>query len=446
MIHDIFQIILWATVIMLAISGIDDLYLDGLYWFVRRRYKSSLPDFSQMHDKPEKPIAILMGAWNESGVIGRTLSYALSNLKYKDFRFFIGVYPNDLKTIQVVRDMALKDSRVKVCINPTEGPTTKADNLNSIYAAICEFEKQFGEFEMIIVHDAEDFIHPYSLKLYNYLIGYKGYHGIQIPVVPIKSKHGKMFHRTSCDAFAEIHTKDMIVRQSMGTFIPFSGTGMGFHRKALYHLDKFYNVDNNLESKDSKDYEYFDPFGKKVEMSEVYFNNVEIENNTLLKHNTTKYHEDPFNGLNINKANYKISNNILVKRFTFAFMIMLMSGVSYLFYIGNIEIGGPNMSKIYGGMIIQSAFGLDKKVTDSPDQRLTIIDNKDDFYTGLLDLRYNSSAIRLTKEKFLLQNRNHRPKDEINSQQNLLNNHLIIGELSNSSKATNYIEDPNTKY
>jgi hypothetical protein len=445
MIHDIFQILLWTTVIMLAISGIDDLYLDGLYWFVRRRYKSSLPDFSQMHDKPEKPIAILMGAWNESGVIGRTLSYAISNLKYKDFRFFIGVYPNDLKTIQVAREIAQKDSRVKVCINPSDGPTTKADNLNSIYAAICDFEKQFGEFEMIIVHDAEDFIHPYSLKLYNYLLGYKGYHGIQIPVVPIKSKHGKSIHRTSCDAFAEIHTKDLIVRQSMGTFIPFSGTGMGFHRKALYHLDKYYTTQKNAKSEEFKDFEYLDNFGNKVEMSEVYFNNVEIEDKTLLKHNSTRYHDDPFNGLNIIKANYKTPNKLLVKRFTFAFMVLLLSGISYLFYIGNIEIGGPNMSKIYGGMMIQSAFGLDKIETDSPDQRINI-DGKEDYFTGLIDIRYNSSAIRLEKAKFLLRNRNHNSKDYIDFQQSLLSNHLIIDELNNSPKVTEYNKDKISKY
>ena len=85
MIYDIFQILLWVTAIMLFISGIDDLYLDLLYWLQRRKYKKKLPDFSEMFDKPEKQIAIFLGAWNESSVIGRTLSYAVRNLNYSNY-------------------------------------------------------------------------------------------------------------------------------------------------------------------------------------------------------------------------------------------------------------------------------------------------------------------------------------------------------------------------
>ncbi|MCX6164103.1 MAG: glycosyltransferase, partial [Ignavibacteriae bacterium] len=236
MIYDIFQILLWVTAIMLVITGLDDMYMDLLYWIYRKKYKAKMPDFNEMFDKAEKPIAVILGAWRESSVIGRTLSYAIRNLKYKNYRFFVGVYPNDPDTIRIVKEISKKDSRVIACINPQNGPSTKADNLNSLYAGLCEYEKVYGEFEVILVHDAEDFMHPFCLKLYNYLIGYKGYHGVQIPVIPIKSKLGGIFHRTYCDAFAEVHTKDMIVREAMDTFIPFSGTGMGFHRKAIYYL------------------------------------------------------------------------------------------------------------------------------------------------------------------------------------------------------------------
>jgi hypothetical protein len=103
------------------------------------------------------------------------------------------------------------------------------------------------------------------------------------------------------------------------------------------------------------------------------------------------------------------------------------------------------MSKIYGGMMIQSAFGLDKIETDSPDQRINI-DGKEDYFTGLIDIRYNSSAIRLEKAKFLLRNRNHNSKDYIDFQQSLLSNHLIIDELNNSPKVTEYNKDKISKY
>ncbi|HRE41779.1 MAG TPA: glycosyltransferase [Ignavibacteria bacterium] len=237
MITDIFHIILWVTVILLVVSGIDDMFMDILFWFNRRRYKKDMPSFSEMTTKPERPIAIMIGAWQEDKVIGRTLSIALKKLRYENYRFFLAVYPNDLKTVKVVREIARKDQRVVLCLNPQDGPTTKADNLNNAFTCVKEYERQFGEFDVILIHDAEDFIHPLSLKLYNYLIMYKGNYAVQIPVIPIKSRLGKMFHRTMCDAFAELHTKDMIVRQSIGSYIPFAGTGMAFNRKAFHYLE-----------------------------------------------------------------------------------------------------------------------------------------------------------------------------------------------------------------
>ncbi|MCX6165613.1 MAG: glycosyltransferase [Ignavibacteriae bacterium] len=428
MIYDLFQIFLWVTVILLAISGIDDLYLDLLYWFLRRRHKSKFPDFSKMHDKPEKPVAVMLGAWKESGVIGRTLSYAIGNLKYKNFRIFVGVYPNDTETIRIVKEIALKDSRVKVCINPQNGPTTKADNLNSLYAAISDFEKTFGEFEIIIVHDAEDFIHPYSMKLYNFLIGYNGYHGIQIPVVPIRSKLGNLFHRTYCDAFAEIHTKDMIVRQGMGTFIPFSGTGMGFHRKAMYHLEKFYEKKKKNIAEGTTEYDYLDQFGKKVEMSEVYFHNVESETKTALINNKTNYHDDPFNSLNIKRGNYKTPSKTIVRRFTFAFMLTLFSGISYLIYLGSGEIGGTSSASIYGGFIIQNAFASDKNSTGFLNQQ-SLSENSNDIKEGFIDVKNNAAYIPLKDGIFGIQESTWGSKEAADERLNLILTYPSLSHL-----------------
>ncbi|KAA0210348.1 MAG: glycosyltransferase [Ignavibacteriaceae bacterium] len=237
MIYEFFHILLWITAILIIISGLDDLFIDILYWFNRRKYKKNLPSFSEMNSKAEKPIAIMIGAWKEDKVIGRTLTIALKKMRYSNYRFFLAVYPNDLPTVKVVREIARKDHRVILCLNPNDGPTTKADNLNNAFTCVKEYEKHFGEFDIILIHDSEDFIHPLSLKLFNYLIMYKGNYAVQIPVIPIKSRLGKMIHRTYCDSFAELHTKDMIVRQSIGSYIPFSGTGMAFSRKAFHYLE-----------------------------------------------------------------------------------------------------------------------------------------------------------------------------------------------------------------
>lgn len=325
MIYDIFQVLLWVTAIMLVISGIDDLYMDLLYWLYRKKYKDKMPDFNEMFDKEEKPIAIILGAWKESSVIGRTLSYAVRNLKYQNYRFFVGVYPNDPDTIRIVKEISKKDSRVIACINPQNGPTTKADNLNSLYAGLCEYEKVYGEFEIVLVHDAEDFMHPYCLKLYNFLIGYKGYHGVQIPVIPIKSKLGGIFHRTYCDAFAEVHTKDMIVREAMDTFIPFSGTGMGFHRKAIYYLEK-----NNglLEGKEV----HID-----AELTNTYFQNNEEPVKDEIMVNDTSYKDDPFESLNAKAYLPPRGTPTPIKNYTTVFVSVVLMFVSFLVYTGVTE-------------------------------------------------------------------------------------------------------------
>ena len=110
MIYEIFHITLWVTVILLLVSGLDDLFIDILYWFNRRKYKVNLPTFSEMDSKPERSIAIMIGAWKEEKVIGRTLTIALKKLRYTNFRIFVAIYPNDLRTVKVVRDIARKRS------------------------------------------------------------------------------------------------------------------------------------------------------------------------------------------------------------------------------------------------------------------------------------------------------------------------------------------------
>lgn len=403
MIYEIFQVLLWVTAILLFISGIDDLYMDLLYWLERNKYRKNLPDTKEMFTKPEKKIAIMLGAWKEYAVIGRTLSYAVRNLKYTNYRIFVGVYPNDKETIRVVQEISKKDPRIIPCINPQNGPTTKADNLNSIYAGMIDYESIYGKFDIVIVHDAEDFVHPNSLKLYNYLIGYKGYHAIQIPVIPIKSKLGKLFHRTYCDAFAEVHTKDMIVRQAMGTFIPFSGTGMGFHRNTFNYLERF----NKKEDKTSKiSYKDVDPFNletktiknikRENKTDDFTFNNDEQMNAYV---NGTQYKEDPFESLNSHVSG--ASNTI--KTFTMIFFIALIGWVSFLIFESKADNDNLNDPLRFidkyktPNMDVQA-----KEITEK--SKVNIIDNKlnENLPTGIIKIgesTYSDTELNIIYKK-----------------------------------------------
>lgn len=253
--NELFYILLWICSALLIISGIDDIFIDLLYWFNRWKYKRGLPNVDEVNEADEHSLALVICAWREYKVIGRTLTYALSKMRYSNYNIFVGVYPNDTKTLEVVKRIAQKNNKVIICVNNHDGPTTKADNLNNVYQSINRFEADSGNtFKVVLIHDSEDFIHPMSLKLYNYIINYQGVDAVQIPVVPIKDDKGRFIHRTYCDAFAEVHSKDLIVRQALKVFIPFAGTGMAFKREIFKTLERNYHQVFN-EANLTEDYE-----------------------------------------------------------------------------------------------------------------------------------------------------------------------------------------------
>ena len=61
---------------------------------------------------------------------------------------------------------AARDGRLRVVIHDRDGPTTKADCLNRLYAALSadEVRKQ-SRYATIVLHDAEDMVHPAALSL-----------------------------------------------------------------------------------------------------------------------------------------------------------------------------------------------------------------------------------------------------------------------------------------
>jgi len=231
---EVFTVLLWICSALLVVSGVDDVLVDLLYWFNRWKYRRSLPNLDDVLAANESSIALIICAWREYKVIGRTLTYALSKLRYTNYTIFVGIYPNDTKTLEVVKRIAQKNNKVVICVNSHDGPTTKADNLNNVYASMKRFETDNNKvFDIVLIHDSEDFIHPISLKITNYLLTYQGADAVQIPVVPIKDNRGKFIHRTYCDAFAEVHSKDLVVRQALNVFIPFAGTGMSFKKSKM---------------------------------------------------------------------------------------------------------------------------------------------------------------------------------------------------------------------
>ena len=85
-----------------------------------------------------------------------------------------------------------------------------------------------------MLHDAEDMVHPESLRLVNHFS--REYEMVQIPVLPLPRGWSEFTHGNYCDEFAESQSKDIPVRQRLRGFLPSSGVGTGFDRDSLDRL------------------------------------------------------------------------------------------------------------------------------------------------------------------------------------------------------------------
>ncbi len=225
----------------ILLSGIDDLVLVvalACSLSVRRlRRTPRAPSDADAAARPEKRFAILIPLWREHEVIGRMVEHNLASIRYRAYDLFIGVYPNDEPTTEAVRDLEARFPNVHLCLCPHAGPTSKADCLNWIYRCVVRFEKAHSlRFEVLLTHDAEDVIHPDSLKWINFHTD--NYDMVQVPVLPLPTPFRDFTHGVYCDEFGEYQTKDVPVRQILGGFIPSNGVGTGYTRRALELLER----------------------------------------------------------------------------------------------------------------------------------------------------------------------------------------------------------------
>jgi adsorption protein B len=243
-----FYMFMWwllaITAGLILLSSIDELFLDIAYLVasVVHQYKMWINKYEPLTVEkicsvPEKKIAIMVACWHEHLVIEDMLRHNIQTLDYKNYDFFVGVYPNDELTIHAVTKVQNEFNNVFAVVNKTPGPSTKADNLNNVYNSILAFEKEKNiEYEIFLFHDAEDVIHPLSLKLYNYLIPRKDM--IQTPVLPLEVNHSSTVHWTYNDEFAENHLKVMFAREVIGGLVTSAGVGTAFSRAAIELLTK----------------------------------------------------------------------------------------------------------------------------------------------------------------------------------------------------------------
>ena len=227
----------WFVAIIYCLSGVQDLAYDivNYVWRIYRRiaYRDRPRlTLERLRLRAQQRIAVIVPAWNEADVIDKMVEGILHRVEYKNFTIFVGTYPNDLATQHEVDVLAAAHAQVVKVVTQRPGPTSKADCLNNVYLALQRYEAQQGvNFDIIVMHDSEDVVHPYSFMLYNYLLPRVDV--VQLPVLPLPTPLTRMTHWTYADEFAENHMKDVVAREKMSGFVPYAGTGTGFSRRAL---------------------------------------------------------------------------------------------------------------------------------------------------------------------------------------------------------------------
>lgn len=241
-IRDAFLILAWIVALIFLFSGLQDLIYDigGVLLRIRRhryRHSRSRLSLARLRARDQQRIALMVPAWNEGEVVGAMVRNILDRVEYTNYYVFVGTYPNDMATQNAVDSLAARHPQIIKVINPVPGPTTKADCLNNVYRAIKLFEERTGQsFDIIVMHDAEDNVHPQSFLLYNYLL--PRVDAIQLPILPLPTRWTRWTHWNYADEFAETHMKDVPVREKISGFVPYAGVGTGFARRTFSLLEQ----------------------------------------------------------------------------------------------------------------------------------------------------------------------------------------------------------------
>ena len=251
MLHEVFVVLTAIAAVSFLLSGIDDFFIDAYYWirllyrklFLRRTIRPLRQQ--ALSSIPEKWTAIWIPAWHEHEVIDKMLLHTIESIHYQ----------NDPLTQDAVESVRTRYPQVQKIVCPNPGPTNKADCLNWVFQGMLLAEREKGRrYEIIVLHDSEDIVHPLKCKLFNCLIPRKDM--VQLPVIPLKSPGLSWTAGTYLDEFAENHLKDLLVRERLAKVIPSAGVGTAINRAVLDELagqrkNQIFNIDSVTE-----DYEF----------------------------------------------------------------------------------------------------------------------------------------------------------------------------------------------
>jgi adsorption protein B len=233
---------------------VDLIYFARRMWRAVAVYSRYPRAFASQLERPARPgfLAILVPAWDESAVISSMLRATLRRVEHANYRIFVGHYRNDPATAAAIASVA--GQRIEMVSVEVDGPTTKADCLNHLYDALLFYERATGRTaKAVVLHDAEDVVHPLELGLFDRLIERAGV--IQVPVMPLVDRSSPWISGHYCDEFAEAHAKEMVVREAVGAAIPLAGVGCAIAREPLARLAAMHDGRPFVGGSMTEDYE-----------------------------------------------------------------------------------------------------------------------------------------------------------------------------------------------
>lgn len=232
--------VLPVLAVLMAVSSLDDVFIDIVYVYRRAwrhlRFYRHTPRMTALalQAATVKPIAVLIPAWDESRVIGAMLRSTTRLWPQQAIHFFVGCYPNDPATRDIVASHALRDPRIHLVTVSRAGPTTKAHCLNEIYTSVTAWADQASiPFSALLLHDAEDLVSAREPSVISHLIDRRDI--LQFPVRPLVVPGSPWVSGHYLDEFAESHGKDIQVREFLGASLPSAGVGCAFSARALQH-------------------------------------------------------------------------------------------------------------------------------------------------------------------------------------------------------------------
>ena len=229
------ELLLFAAVFFL-IGALDELAVDLAWLRLKLTGRTRPLRFGSAPDAPLRGIAaVLVPAWREAEVVAAMLRHCRASWPQHELRIYAGCYRNDAETLAALIEGAATDPRIRVVVHAADGPTTKADCLNRLYAALAADERRSGvRARSVILHDAEDMVHPEALALIDRTLDDADF--VQIPVIPVPQPRSRWIAGHYGDEFAEAHGKTMVVRDWLAAGLPAAGVGCGFARDILETL------------------------------------------------------------------------------------------------------------------------------------------------------------------------------------------------------------------